>query len=95
VFLTHVSGPYGRVAGISTGAGSVELRLAGEKSIRLKEASIMLQVIGLSRSINRALTRQPQRQGSQLLQNPDVLFQRDDVYSQYFALFCYGQQLSQ
>ncbi len=43
------------VTGISTGAGSVELRLADEKSVRLKEAPIMPQIIGLSRSINQSI----------------------------------------
>jgi hypothetical protein len=42
------------VIGIRTGAGSVELHLAEEGSIRLKEALIMSQEIGLSRRIDQA-----------------------------------------
>jgi hypothetical protein len=43
------------VIGIRTGAGSVELRLAGEGSIRLKEALIIPQGIGLSRSFDQSI----------------------------------------
>ena len=47
--------PVDEVIRIRTGAGSVELRLAGEGSIRLKEALIMPQRIGLSRSFDQSI----------------------------------------
>ena len=40
-----------RLIGIRNGAYSVKPRLAGRRSMRLKEAFIIPQVIGLSRSI--------------------------------------------